>query len=186
LNSQHLVFEAAKAHHYGLTEQEAFQTVTSVPANTIGLGHRIGSLKVGYDADVVIWDRSPLELGAAPLQVFVDGVPLFDEKNIDPVVENTPTNKAKSTTVSTAAAAAAAGKSSFVLTNIGRNFLSEAHGNDDDSVLVVDNGKIVCSGQCTHALGDNVQEIDINGGYVVPVSMMCSCRLPFILLTLFE
>lgn len=174
MNSQHLVFEAAKAHHYGLTEEEAFQTVTSVPANTIGLGHRIGSLKVGYDADVVIWDRSPLELGATPLQVFVDGVPLFDEKKIDPVVENKSTNKAKSTAVNIATAAAA-GKTSFVLTNIGRNFLSETHGDDSDSVLVVDDGKIVCYGQCTHALSDNRQKIDINGGYVVPVSMKYPC-----------
>ncbi|OAD08016.1 hypothetical protein MUCCIDRAFT_129278, partial [Mucor lusitanicus CBS 277.49] len=77
LNSQHLIFEAAKTTHYGLPAQEAFKAVTSVPANAIGLGHRIGSLKVGYDADLVIWDRDPLALGATPLQVFVDGVPLF-------------------------------------------------------------------------------------------------------------
>ncbi|OAD66860.1 hypothetical protein PHYBLDRAFT_98329, partial [Phycomyces blakesleeanus NRRL 1555(-)] len=78
LNSQHLMFEAAKSAHYGLSAQEAFKTVTSVPANAMGLGHRIGSLKAGYDADVVVWDRSPLALGATPLQVFVDGVALFD------------------------------------------------------------------------------------------------------------
>ncbi|KAI8100036.1 uncharacterized protein BX664DRAFT_322707, partial [Halteromyces radiatus] len=178
LNSQHLVFEAAKAHHYGLTEQEAFQTVTSVPANAIGLGHRIGSLKVGYDADVVIWDRSPLELGATPLQVIVDGIPLFDEKEIPPVVDKTKPkttgmikNEVQQSIITSTGASEQQQQQSFVLTNIGRNLLAMDHEDKEnsDDVLVVDNGKIVCSGKCAYALIDNdIQKIDIQGGYIVP------------------
>ncbi|ORZ24660.1 hypothetical protein BCR42DRAFT_316577 [Absidia repens] len=169
LNSQHLVFEAAKSHHYGLTEQEAFQTVTSVPANAIGLGHRIGSLQVGYDADIVIWDRPPLELGAAPIQVFVDGVPLFDDKHIEPITEKLATTSSPMTAEYIKdSAIGVAGNSSFILKNIGRNFLTKISEVSDDSMLVVDNGKIVCFGQCSHSLAGDIQEIDIQGGYVVP------------------
>ncbi|CAO3577184.1 unnamed protein product [Absidia cylindrospora] len=173
LNSQHLVFEAAKAHHYGLTEQEAFQTVTSVPANSIGLGHRIGSLQLGYDADIVIWDRSPLELGAAPIQVFVDGVPLFDEKDIEPITEEKVKPKSTPKTADLIKEAATAlsenSSASFVLTNIGRNLLTNRNGTaGDDDTLVVENGKIICYGQCSYPLISDAQVIDVQGGYVVP------------------
>ncbi|KAI8851354.1 hypothetical protein BC829DRAFT_123954 [Chytridium lagenaria] len=73
LNAQHLIFEAQKAAHYGLDPDAAFASVTSVPAERLGLGWRIGTLAVGYDADVLVWDRHPLELGAAPLKVIIDG-----------------------------------------------------------------------------------------------------------------
>jgi imidazolonepropionase-like amidohydrolase len=74
IDAHGFVFEAAKSHHYGLPEQAALRAVTAVPAKAMGLGDRIGTLEVGKDADVVLWDRSPLELGAKPLRVFVDGV----------------------------------------------------------------------------------------------------------------
>lgn len=49
--------------------------MTSVPATAIGLSHRIGILREGSDADVVIWDSHPLQLGATPIKVWIDGVP---------------------------------------------------------------------------------------------------------------
>ncbi|CEP14455.1 hypothetical protein [Parasitella parasitica] len=67
LNSQSLMFEAAKTTHYGLPPQEASRAMTSTPANTIGLGHCIGYLKVDYDADTVTWNRELLALAAVPL-----------------------------------------------------------------------------------------------------------------------
>lgn len=73
IDAQYLMFEAAKAHHYGLGEQAALQAVTRNPARSIGLGDRIGTLEAGKEADIVLWDRSPLALGAKPLRVFVDG-----------------------------------------------------------------------------------------------------------------
>ncbi|KAI9228895.1 MAG: hypothetical protein DHS80DRAFT_14802 [Piptocephalis tieghemiana] len=73
LNSQFLLDEAAKARHYGLTEDQALQAITSIPASSMGLGDRLGRLLPGYDADLVIWDHHPLSLGTRPLQVIVDG-----------------------------------------------------------------------------------------------------------------
>lgn len=77
--SRFLVNEAAQAHYYGLDENIALASVISTPATLLGLDHRIGFLKTGYDADVVIWDSHPLALGATPSQVIVDGIPQFDE-----------------------------------------------------------------------------------------------------------
>lgn len=54
INAQTLIFEAAKAHYYGLKRSLSIAAVTSVPANALGLGHRIGHISVGYDADIVV------------------------------------------------------------------------------------------------------------------------------------
>lgn len=40
-------------------------------------GHRIGYLRPGYDADIVIWDDHPLQVGATAVEVFIDGRPLL-------------------------------------------------------------------------------------------------------------
>jgi imidazolonepropionase-like amidohydrolase len=67
----------------GLTWDEAFAAVTSVPADIMGVGDRFGSLKAGRAADVVIWDGDPLELSSAPTTVFIDGIeqPLGNRQN---------------------------------------------------------------------------------------------------------
>lgn len=171
LNSQHLIFEAAKTTHYGLPLQEAFKTVTSTPANAIGLGHRIGSLRVGYDADLVIWDREPLELGAAPIQVFVDGVPLFEETVIEPVVEK------KENTANVALKTVPKkleGAKSFILKNAGASFLGKK-ATEGPIQVVVEDGAIVCSAaDCSSSFAsikNTVPEFDLQGGYVLPVSL---------------
>ncbi|KIM40067.1 hypothetical protein M413DRAFT_446222 [Hebeloma cylindrosporum] len=75
LNSRHLLHEAQQAHFYGLPDNLALASVTSTPATVLGYDHRIGFIKQGHDADVVLWDSHPLSLGATPKQVFIDGIP---------------------------------------------------------------------------------------------------------------
>ncbi|OCH88880.1 composite domain of metallo-dependent hydrolase [Obba rivulosa] len=72
--SRYLVNEAALAHYYGLPENIALASVISTPAKVLGLEHRIGYIKEGYDADVVVWDSHPLSLGSTPAQVIIDGI----------------------------------------------------------------------------------------------------------------
>ncbi|KAI0030405.1 carbohydrate esterase family 9 protein [Vararia minispora EC-137] len=74
LNSRYLLYEAQQAHYYGLAPSLALQAVTTKPAKVIGLDHRVGYVKEGWDADLVLWDSHPLALGATPQQVFIDGV----------------------------------------------------------------------------------------------------------------
>lgn len=67
----------------GLTWDEAFAAISSVPADIMGVGDRFGSLKAGKAGDVVIWDGDPLELSSAATTVFIDGVeqPLTNRQN---------------------------------------------------------------------------------------------------------
>ncbi|KAI9472362.1 MAG: hypothetical protein EXX96DRAFT_583784 [Benjaminiella poitrasii] len=163
LNSQHLVFEAAKAAHYGLPAQVALQAVTSTPARALGLDHRLGSIQKGYDADIVIWNRDPLTLGASPLQVFVDGVALFDERPIPSAVTmSEQLERAPLKTVNTVEK----DTRSFVLKNVG--YYHALTSTSDPIEMVVKEGDIVCAATDCMTSADNLPSYDIQGGYVVP------------------
>ena len=60
--------------HTGLSWNEAFAAISSAPAEAIGLGAEIGSLRPGRRGDVVIWDGDPLELSTGVEAVWIDGV----------------------------------------------------------------------------------------------------------------
>lgn len=73
--------EAAKGIKYGgMTEEEAWKMVTLNPAKLLRLDDRMGSLKVGKDADIVIWSDNPLSINAKALNVFIDGTLYYDYK----------------------------------------------------------------------------------------------------------
>ncbi len=79
LNAQHVLFEAAKGYRYGLPYHAALAAVTTAPADDLGMGQRLGKIKPGFDADVVVWDSDPLSVGAAPVQVWIDGTAQFED-----------------------------------------------------------------------------------------------------------
>jgi imidazolonepropionase-like amidohydrolase len=58
----------------GLTWNEAFAAISSVPAAIMGMEAMLGSLKPQRRADVVIWDDDPLELSSVAVAVYIDGV----------------------------------------------------------------------------------------------------------------
>ncbi|WP_294016926.1 amidohydrolase family protein [Sphingomonas sp.] len=58
----------------GLDWGQAFATISSKPAEAMGMGGEYGSLRPGRRGDVVVWDGDPLEIGTAAVQVFIDGV----------------------------------------------------------------------------------------------------------------
>jgi len=71
--------EAGKAVLYGgVPEEEAFKFVTLNPAKMLHIDHKVGSLKAGKDADVVIWSDNPLSIYAKAEKTFVDGIPYWD------------------------------------------------------------------------------------------------------------
>jgi imidazolonepropionase-like amidohydrolase len=70
--------EAGKAIHYGLTEDEALKAITLNPAWIIGVDERVGSIDVGKDADISIWNRYPLSSSALVDKVLIDGDLYFD------------------------------------------------------------------------------------------------------------
>ena len=71
--------EAAKTIRYGgATEDEALRMITLNAAWIMGIDNRVGSIDVGKDADLVIWDREPLSSYGVPEKVFIDGQMFFD------------------------------------------------------------------------------------------------------------
>ena len=71
--------EAAKSVKYGgLSEEEAFKMVTLNPAKALHVADRVGSLKAGKDADLVLWTDNPLSIYARPEKTIVDGIIYFD------------------------------------------------------------------------------------------------------------
>ncbi len=77
--SRRLNQEAAKAVKYGgVSEEEAWKMVTLNPARMLKLDHRLGSIEVGKDADLVLWNDNPLSIRAKAEQTWVDGVRYFD------------------------------------------------------------------------------------------------------------
>jgi len=71
--------EAAKAVKYGgVSEEDAWKFVTLNPAKMLHIDNRVGSIKVGKDADVVLWSDNPLSIYAKAEMTFVDGIKYFD------------------------------------------------------------------------------------------------------------
>ena len=79
--------EAAKTVRYGgLTDDEALATVTINPAKQLQIEKRVGSLEVGKDADVVIWNHHPLSTEAIVDRAYIDGTVYYDRlKDLDRV-----------------------------------------------------------------------------------------------------
>jgi len=76
---RHLNQEAAKAVKWGgMDEIEALKLVTLNPAIQLRIDDRVGSIEVGKDADLVIYDEPPLSVFAVVQQTFIDGDLYFD------------------------------------------------------------------------------------------------------------
>jgi len=75
----HLNQEAAKAIKFGgLTHDEALKLITINPAIQLGIDKRVGSIDVGKDADLVIYNHDPLSAYAVAQETIIDGRVLFD------------------------------------------------------------------------------------------------------------
>jgi imidazolonepropionase-like amidohydrolase len=73
--------EAGKTVLYGnVPEEEALKFVTLNPAKMLHIDDRVGSIKVGKDADLVIWSDHPLSVYAKAEKTFVDGIKFFDRE----------------------------------------------------------------------------------------------------------
>ena len=172
LNAQHVVFEAAKAYMNGLPYHVALAGVTSASAELLGLGERIGKVKAGFDADIVVWDSDPLSVGAAPIQVWVDGTPQYR----DPVELKKPEAVPLKPNVALGASKdVAMEKTDVILTGVSKVLLGECeYGLDAQSgnTVVVRNGIVACVGRCSDetaaAQSSGVDVVDLQDGHVMP------------------
>ncbi|KAG2142813.1 uncharacterized protein EDB93DRAFT_1338417 [Suillus bovinus] len=182
VNSRYLLHEAAQAHYYGLDPALTLLSVTYTPATAMGMGHRIGMLKPGYDADVVIWSSHPLSLASTPTQVYIDGIPQlslpgghvakgpttppctpnFDSEKVAAVAhEGIPPLEPRSVKgalfVNVSGLYMRGGGSSGVVR------VSEQAGS-----VGVEDGQVVCIGQCSDFAEEVVDIVDLEGGTITP------------------
>lgn len=79
--ARRLNIEAAKMMKYGdMTEEESLKLVTLNPAIQLGIDNRVGSIDIGKDADLAIWDAHPLSVYAKVETTFIEGDIFFDRK----------------------------------------------------------------------------------------------------------
>jgi hypothetical protein len=181
-----LIFEAQQAHYYGLPWNLALASVTSTPATALGLGHRIGFIRPGYDADLVLWDAHPLSLSATPKQVIVDGIqqlahahnakskpielqkapptPNWDEEAAAAVkYEGLPPLTPKKSLTGT-----------VMFTNVSTLWTRQAGGGafasttEVPGAVVVSEGEIVCVGSCQSFASRAEEQVDLAGGSLAP------------------
>ncbi|WP_395078039.1 amidohydrolase family protein [Flavobacterium sp.] len=77
--SRRLNQEAAKAVKYSnVSEEEAWKFVTLNPAKLLHIDDKVGSVKVGKDADLVLWNNNPLSIYAKAEKTIIEGVVYFD------------------------------------------------------------------------------------------------------------
>ncbi len=70
---QYLNISAGVCVKNGLDYEKALKMLTIIPAEICGIDDKVGSIKVGKDADIVIFDKDPLELCAAPKHIIING-----------------------------------------------------------------------------------------------------------------
>lgn len=73
-NVRNIKYEAGNAVAYGMSWDDALRAVTTVPAQIFGVGDRLGALRPGMDADVVVWSGDPFEFSTRAEHVIVRGV----------------------------------------------------------------------------------------------------------------
>ena len=73
--------EAAKSVKYtDMSEEDALKMVTLNPATMLHVADRTGSIKIGKDADLVLWSDNPLSIYARAEKTIVDGIVYFDNE----------------------------------------------------------------------------------------------------------
>jgi adenine deaminase len=73
--------EAGKIVRYGgVSEIEALKMVTLNPAVALHVADKVGSIKAGKDADIVIWSNNPLSIYAKSEKTIVDGIVYWDRE----------------------------------------------------------------------------------------------------------
>jgi hypothetical protein len=193
INSRHLIFEAQQAYQYGLPEEAALSAVISTPASVAGLDHRIGYIKKGYDADLVVWDSHPLTLGTTPKQVFIDGVAQLE----DPFIVSKPAafHKAPETPNWDKESKEALKYNGLpplkprkcidkivAFTNVSSLFLKDETleiqeqsfvKDSDTGMIIVEEGVIICSGFSSSCLAllaahPDAEIVDLDGGSIGP------------------
>ncbi len=75
---QRFNIEAAKMVRYGMTEADALESITLDPARLLGVDPWVGTIEVGKQADLALFDKYPLDGTARVVDTWVDGTLVYD------------------------------------------------------------------------------------------------------------
>lgn len=177
LNAQHVVFEAAKAYRYGLPYHAALASVTTAPAELLGLGQRLGKVKPGYDADLVVWDSDPLSVGATPLQVWIDGYAQFedpvelDKPVTEPIVPDERLGNTAEESGQVFHDVIFTGVDKVLLSDPGLDGVEKRHDptSEGPTNVIITGGEITCVGPCTSEMeaASSHHVVALDNGYLV-------------------
>ena len=81
LDSRYFFRSAAIAVRAGMSRQAALEGLTLAGAEMLDLQERVGSLKVGKDADLIVLDGDPLSIYTKVQETWVEGKRVFDRNN---------------------------------------------------------------------------------------------------------
>lgn len=178
-------FQAATAHSFHLPEDLALQSVTSVPARSLEIDHRVGFVRSGYDADIVVWDSHPLSVGATPLQVYIDGRATLDPKKVTESLAKVTTKKVlmpkapkQRKILESYVKEQLCGRldgmtGRLFIRGIKESFLDhhpviETGSNPDNLTMVIQGGSIECFSNVCHSATSDDTVIELEDGYVLP------------------
>lgn len=175
LPQQSLLSQAQVAHHYGLSAEKAIASITGEAAKGLRLDDRIGYLRKGYDADIVIWSDHPLQMGAKPLKVFIDGVPAVDS----PIEQKSDLALAPKSVPEFTGQEISKRKfenqSTILFTGVTTSYDAsiEKLQNTDPWELLIENGTITCFQlSCTEFYSSNIENIPrihVEDGHILPL-----------------
>jgi imidazolonepropionase-like amidohydrolase len=157
-HARYLMHHVAISHHYGLPADAALRSVTSTAAKSLGIDTCTGSIVEGMAADLITWDRNPLQLGARVDRVIIDGEVVLEQKipklNALGSIDLT----------SHELQGAVDGVSTFAIKNVrvytGKQVL-------DNVNVVVTSGKIICIGN-TCTVPEGHPQVTLQGGVLTP------------------
>ncbi|KAH8926367.1 composite domain of metallo-dependent hydrolase [Atractiella rhizophila] len=187
LDARYMLYEAAQAHHVGLSAEVALKSVTTTPAEAAGMGHRLGKIKPGYDADIVLWDSHPLSLGASPKQVWIDGIAQIEHSfptraETEPMSASAPNSASYEVPTDPLSGPTLSSTTQEVLLyNISSIFrrmpdgrlLEELYNGSQDSHhqfgLIIRDGRVSFAGVMdVLQVDESLQRIDLKGGSILP------------------
>ncbi|MGV3614404.1 MAG: amidohydrolase family protein [Fimbriimonas sp.] len=157
--------EAAKAIRYGgVTPDQALRMVTINPARQLGIDGRAGSIEVGKDADIAIWDGHPLSVYSRCAVTLIDGEVVYSRRDAFGLDAKTTHPKTLSLTSLGAPKPVPTGRGPYAIVG------GTVHPINGPEIVrgtvVVENGKILSVGRGGAPRGATV--LDASGCHVYP------------------
>ncbi|MBX6311857.1 MAG: amidohydrolase family protein [Isosphaeraceae bacterium] len=163
---RHLNLEAAKMMKYGgVPEAKALEMITLNPARELGLEHRLGSIEVGKDADIVLFNAHPFDSYARCQLALIDGEVRFQRKEKDDTFAPRPGDhsvpQAEAEARARVVTIAPNPKGAYAL--VGATLHPISGPEIRNGTLVVADGKIAAMGGPETAIPTGVPTIDLKG-----------------------